>query len=58
MSPAIPIANTAICELPTLRVKPNRNGGTEMQISLKDTLKTARLDFDNHLAKVLIARQT
>jgi uncharacterized protein YerC len=28
----------------------------EMQISLKDTLKTARLDFDNRLAKVLIAR--
>ena len=27
-----------------------------MQISLKDTLKTARLDFDNRLAKVLIAR--
>jgi hypothetical protein len=27
-----------------------------MQISLKDTLKTARLDFDNQLAKVLIAR--
>jgi transposase len=27
-----------------------------MQISLKDTLKTARLDFDNGLAKVLIAR--
>ena len=27
-----------------------------MQISLKDTLKTARLDFDNQLAKVLIGR--
>jgi len=27
-----------------------------MQISLKDTLKTARLDFDNRLAKVLIVR--
>jgi uncharacterized protein YerC len=27
-----------------------------MQISLKDTLKTARLDFDNRLAQVLIAR--
>ena len=27
-----------------------------MQISLKNTLKTARLDFDNRLAKVLIAR--
>ena len=27
-----------------------------MQISLKDTIKTARLDFDNQLAKVLIGR--
>jgi uncharacterized protein YerC len=27
-----------------------------MQISLKNTLKTARLDFDNQLAKVLIGR--
>jgi len=27
-----------------------------MQISLRDTLKTARLDFDNQLAKVLIGR--
>ena len=27
-----------------------------MEISLKDTLKTARLDFDNRLAKVLISR--
>jgi hypothetical protein len=28
----------------------------EMQISLKDTLKTARLEFDNRLARVLVAR--
>jgi predicted DNA-binding transcriptional regulator len=28
----------------------------EMQISLKDTLKTARLSFDVRLAEVLIAR--
>ena len=27
-----------------------------MRISLKDTLKTARLDFDNQLARVLIGR--
>ena len=27
-----------------------------MQISLKDTLKTARLDFDTRLAKVLVSR--
>lgn len=27
-----------------------------MQISLKDTLKTARLQFDTRLAEVLIAR--
>jgi uncharacterized protein YerC len=27
-----------------------------MQISLKDTLKTARLDFDSRLAKVLVGR--
>jgi uncharacterized protein YerC len=27
-----------------------------MQVSLRDTLKTARLDFDSRLAKVLIAR--
>ena len=27
-----------------------------MQISLKDTLKAARLDFDNQVAKALIAR--
>lgn len=27
-----------------------------MQISLRDTLKTARLDFDSRLAKVLVSR--
>jgi uncharacterized protein YerC len=27
-----------------------------MQISLRDTLKTARLDFDARLAKVLVGR--
>jgi len=27
-----------------------------MQISLKDTLKSARLDFDSRLAKVLVGR--
>jgi hypothetical protein len=51
-----PSLMTQIAELPDRWCRPIATEEWEMQISLKDTLKTARLDFDTRLAKVLVGR--